>query len=146
MQNLGYWLSAQVGLDLLLLGVAALFLFKARGLNQKLASLAAERPVTEKLEELGQKLNAWERRLALLEELTQALGERLTASPFSQAAKVGGPAGPARPLERSGGASLRAQVEDLFRQGFPPEEIARHLGLHLAEVKVALDLSKVRPA
>lgn len=146
MQNLEYWLVAQVGLDLLILGVVAFFLLRTRGLKQKLTSLAsAENPLAGKLEELSQTVTAWEKRLQLVEELAQALGERLASFSGGQSVRTGFPTGQARPLERGSGAILRAQVEELARQGYPPEEIARRLSLQLAEVKVALDLARVRP-
>ncbi len=145
MQSLEYWLYAQIGLELVLAGAVGYFLVKSRSLSRRLASLAAADPGgAGKEEELAHKMAAWEKRLAAAEELIQALGTRLallSASPPSmRAASEAHP----RAAPRVSGASLRVQVEELFRQGLPPEEIARRLGLQLAEVKVALDLARVR--
>lgn len=146
MQNLEYWLCAQVALELLLVGAVVFFLFRTRNLSRNLALLAAEaRPANDRLEELAQKMAQWEKRLAAAEEMTQAVTERLTTLSRIQASPGIFAAGQARAGERPGGLSLRQQVEELSRQGVPPEEIARLLGLRLAEVKVALDLAKVRP-
>jgi hypothetical protein len=146
-KNLEYWLLAQAGVELLLIGLVALFLYKTKSLGRKLTALAAaENPVAGKVEDLTRKMGEWERRLKLAEELTHVLAERLGALSAGQPSMGGFPSPPMPSSERHRGASLRAQVEALSRQGFPPEDIARRLGLQLAEVKVALDLARVRPA
>jgi hypothetical protein len=45
---------------------------------------------------------------------------------------------------KPGGSSLRLQVEDLHLQGLSLAEISRRLGLHPTEVKMALDLARLK--
>jgi len=134
-----YLLWGQVGLEALLLGVLGWYLVRTRHLSRSLSTLTApDSPLASRKALLEQRLADLEKRLRLLEEALQPVRERWAGPPGVRGSPVSD--------QRRTGASLRSQVEGLSRQGLAPEEIARHLGLQVAEVKVALDLARCRPA
>jgi len=98
--------------------------------------------MTELAGVLEEKRRSLEELLALMDQKAAALQKKLARAACS-GAQTYTPAEAPSPWEN--GASLRSQVENLFRQGCSTDEIARRLQLNLAEVKMALDLSKARP-
>ncbi|MCL6622441.1 MAG: hypothetical protein K6T55_10100 [Syntrophobacterales bacterium] len=144
MKHLEYWLWGQMGLEAVLVVVVAWYLLRLRHLSQALRRLSGQvPPQAAGLAAVDERLSALETRLSRLEAAAQALEDHLQVA---SEAPAGWPAGPRKNPEPGSGASLRTQVEDLSRQGLRPEEIARRLGLRPAEVKVALELARLRPA
>lgn len=139
LQNLEYWVLAQMVLEFGLITLVMVFLWKLRSWGRQMAALQEERKTGEELArgllaQIEEKRQAVEELLARLEKqaaASEAAGKR--EAPLME---------PPPPWES--GASLRAKVETLYRQGCSSEEIARRLQMNLAEVKVALDLSRVR--
>lgn len=145
MKHLEYWLWGQIALEAVLVGVVAWYLLRLRHLSRSLSGLSGpENPAVAALAALEERLTAVKTRMAQLEAAAQGLEDRLLAA--SAEGSGGWPAGPRRTPEPENAATLRAQVEELSRQGLRPEEIARRLGLRPAEVKVALELARLRPA
>lgn len=143
MKHLEYWLWGQIALEAVLVGVVAWYLLRLRHFSRSLSGLSGpDNPAVAALATLEQRLTAMETRLAQLEAAAPGLEDRHLAAPE---ASGGWPSG-ARSPDPGSGASLRTQVEELSRQGLRPEEIARRLGLRPAEVKVALELARLRPA
>ncbi len=149
MKNMEYWLVAQMSLEAVLIGLVVFFLVRLRMWRQKLReSPKVESGLTEKIHHLAENQSLLEKRQQALEEMVQQLSLRVGQGPKPNNGVVGSQGqksyAPSSPWES--GLSLRAQVEALNRQGLSPEDIARRLRLNLAEVKVALDLCRVRPA
>lgn len=142
-----YWVLGQMGLELLLIFLIVFFLFKLRAVSRMMAasSPGSRSEEGEETARLTAALATLEEQRTALEDLMGELAKRASylqkqltlmeanAQRHSTTAAMG-----------DSGASLRAQVERLYRQGFPPEEIARRLQMNLAEVKVALDLLRVQ--
>lgn len=142
LKNLEYWVVVQLALDVGLLILVVFFIMKIRALSHLLqASHSGGAGHAQEITSLYQKIG----------DLEQSL-ERWVNQPTDQ--------GPGHPnhstrcdpqrrgqahfnLEIDRSKSLRAQVEDLASRGLSAEEIARHLRLQVAEVKVALDLSRI---
>lgn len=144
MTHLEYWLWGQIALEVVLVGVVAWYLLRLRHLSRSLSGLSGpDNPAVTALAALEQRLTGVENRISQLEAAAQTLEDRL---PAASAAQEGWPGGARKSPDSGSGASLRAQVEELSRQGLRPEEIARRLGLRPAEVKVALELARLRPA
>lgn len=144
MTHLEYWLWGQIALEAVLVGVVAWYLLRLRHLSRSLSGLSGpDNPAVAALAALEQRLTGVEHRISQLEAAAQGPEDRLLAP---SEASGGWPAHSRRSPEPGSGASLRAQVEELSRQGLRPEEIARRLGLRPAEVKVALELARLRPA
>lgn len=146
LKNLEYWVLSQIALEAGLIIMVFFFLIRLRSLGRLLAAsrtqeqqaLAEMGGLAARISELDQQRAALEEHLAQLSHRANGLqgqlalgepGRRISASYGSHGDR---------------GLSLRAQVEGLARQGFSPDDIARHLGLNLAEVKVALDLARVQ--
>lgn len=143
MKHLEYWLWGQIALEAVLVGVVAWYLLRLRHLSRSLSGLSGpENPAVAAVAALEERLTAVENRISQLEAAAPGLEDRHL--PASEASG-GWPSG-ARSPDPGRGASLRTQVEELSRQGLRPEEIARRLGLRPAEVKVALELARLRPA
>ncbi len=140
MKYLEYWLWGQIALEAVLVGVVAWYLLRLRHWSRSPDRLSGVDPPMAALTALEQRLTGVENRISQLEIAAQGLEDRLLATPQDR------PASLRMVPEPGSGASLRAQVEELSRQGLRPEEIARRLGLRLAEVKVALELARLRPA
>lgn len=81
---------------------------------------------------------ALEDTLGLLSERASTLKEQTPSLSVAASGSYGSG------FPKAGGASLRLQVEDLHLQGFSSAEIARRLGLHPTEVKMALDLARLK--
>jgi len=145
-KNLEYWVLAQVGLEVALILLLLFFLVKIRSMAKLLkTSQEAEQSVagefarlSEQMASLEKKQVALEETLALLSGKGLGLREQLSSSGPEAAGTY------ASTTLRPEGSSLRLQVEDLHLQGFSPTEIARRLGLHPTEVKMALDLSRLK--
>jgi|GEM_PF-2862663 ATP/maltotriose-dependent transcriptional regulator MalT len=139
-----YWVFMQMILELGLLVVVVVSLLRIRSWYKNIMALQAGQPSREealKMAELAQNL---EERRQHLEELLAQLDQKAAAiqklSRPGSRSKISADSPP--PWEN--GLSLRSQVENLHHQGCSTEEIARRLQMNLAEVKMALDLSRVR--
>lgn len=141
MNGLAYWVGIQLVLDLGLLALVLFLLFKIRGLKGLLKASHPE-PVV--------RLDG-----AVLSDESAGLGEGRRSGtgqkPTTWFSGFPHPSAPSEPRafepfpssRTESGKSLRAQVENLASQGLSPEDIARRLNLNLAEVKIALDLSRL---
>jgi hypothetical protein len=141
-KSLEFWVLAQLALDLGLLTLVFFFIFKIRALSRLLhashpagANHAEEiTALSQKLTDLEQRFEAWANQppgqiSGFPKQFPPSESQDCDASFFTP--------------EGDRGKSLRAQVEDLAGRGLSPEEIARHLRIQPAEVKVALDLSRI---
>jgi hypothetical protein len=146
LKNLEYWVLAQVVLEVVLVLLLIFFLIKIRSMSKLLKIFQEEkRSATGDLEGLSDQLASLETKRVALEDTLGFLSERastLKEQTPSLSVAASGPYGSGSP--RSGGVSLRLQVEDLHLQGFSSAEIARRLGLHPTEVKMALDLARLK--
>lgn len=146
LNNLEYWVLAQVGLEVFLVLLLTLFLIKLRSMSRLLKySQDEEKAVAGNLERLSDQLNVLETRRVALEETLGLLSEK--AAILKEQKNSMGLAGTESynsisPKPR--GTSLRLQVENLHLQGFSSAEIAHRLGLHPTEVKMALDLARLK--
>src|SRR4030042_1997267 len=140
-----YWVLAQMGLELVLIVFIVYFLIKGRSVSRMMAaSSPGDQSAGEEMTKLSAGLADLEEQRGALEDLLGELTKKTSYLPNkltlleanAQRHSTAAPSG-------HSGAPLRAQVERLYRQGFPPEEIARRLQMNLAEVKVALDLLRV---
>jgi hypothetical protein len=142
LKSLEYWVLAQLILDLGLFLLVIFFVWKLRALGCLLhpshpagANLVAEiAGVSQKLAALEQRVATWGGQPSaempgLAQQITR--GDAQDREP------------PSFPPQIDSGKSLRAQVADLAGRGLSPEEIARQLRLQLAEVRVAMDLSRL---
>lgn len=144
--HLESWVWAQVGLEVVLLLLLAFFLVKIRAFDKFLENYRQEETsLRSALAQLTEQMAAWEEKQAQLEAAIHRLSDKRAGghlkSAFLEAEglRSGNSANP-----RPGKVSLRQQVETLHRQGFSPAEIAQHLDLHPTEVKMALDLSRLK--
>lgn len=146
LKNLEYWVLAQVGLEVVLICLLVFFLMKIRSMSKLIHSSQEEEKsaagqvelFADQLASLDAKRVALEKSLGLLEEKTFPVNK--SGPPNRNAAS--GFRGSSLPNSASG--SLRMQVEDLYSQGFSSAEIAHRLGLHPTEVKMALELSRLK--
>lgn len=144
LKSLEYWVGVQLTLDVGLLILALILILKLRTLGRTLhASHPPGENFAEELTSLSQKLEGLEKRLqSWMSQPPEAMpGFRAPGNHNDLPHRDTG----FLPPEIDQGKSLRAQVEGLAQRGWSPEEIARRLGLQLAEVKVALDLSRILP-
>lgn len=146
LNNLEYWVLAQVGLEVVLILLLTFFMVKLRSMSKVLKnSQEEEKAVAGSLERLSEQLTVLEAKRAALEETMSLLGEK--ASLWQEQKTSMGLAAQescnAVPPKRRG-TSLRVQVENLHLQGFSSAEIAHRLGLHPTEVKMALDLARLK--
>jgi hypothetical protein len=154
LKSLEYWVLVQMVLELGLIALVAFFLLKIRSWYRRILALQAEQPSREEIAKMVELAGVLEERRRHFEELLTRMDQK-AAVLQKQAARAGsksyapgdsqayGPGDSPPPWES--GASLRSQVETLYRQGCSTEEIARRLQLNQAEVKMALDLSRARP-
>jgi DNA-directed RNA polymerase specialized sigma24 family protein len=146
LNNLEYWVLAQVGLEVVLILLLTFFLIKLRSMSKVLKnSQEEEKAVAGNLARLSGQLNVLETKRAALEETLSLLGEKASLwkeqkTSRGLAAQESYDAVP--PKQR--GTSLRLQVENLHLQGFSSAEIAHRLGLHPTEVKMAMDLARLK--
>ncbi|MBW1992649.1 MAG: hypothetical protein JRI59_11195 [Deltaproteobacteria bacterium] len=138
-KNLEYWVLVQLALDVGLLILVLVFLNKIRTLSRWLQDPHLGEGRAAGIPSLQQQIAALQHRL-------DNWGSPPSGRGLNESAAADTPPNPepasCRP-DPGQRKSLRAQVEELARQGWPPEEIARHLRLQLAEVQLALDLSKM---
>jgi len=146
LKKLEYWVLAQVGLEVALVLILLFFLVKIRAMSQLLkTSREAEQSATSGLATLTEQLAFLETKRVALEEALSHLSEKVLGLMEQSSAPRSGTHGSyPSPSPRSEGSTLRSQVEDLHLQGFSPAEIARRLGLHPTEVKMALDLARLK--
>jgi len=141
-----YWIFIQMVLELGLIVVVAVSLLKIRSWYRNIMAVQAGLPSREEAVKMAELAEVLEERRRHLEEVLARLEQKATVLQ-KQASKAGSrnqPLADAPPPWESG-VSLRSQVESLHRQGCSTEEIARRLQMNLAEVKMALDLSRARP-
>ncbi len=141
-----YWIFIQMVLELGLIVVVAVSLLKIRSWYRNIMAMQAGLASREEVVKMAELAEVLEERRRHLEELLGHLDQKATVLK-KQASRAGSrtqtPADAPPPWES--GVSLRSQVESLHRQGCSTEEIARRLQMNLAEVKMALDLSRARP-
>ena len=147
LKSLEYWVLVQMVLELGLIALVVLSLWKIRSWYRKIMALQAERPSREEIAKMAELAEVLEQRRQNLEELITQLDQKATA--LHKQLSRGGAKTPPPPADSpppwESGQSLRSQVESLYRQGCSTEEIAHRLQMNLAEVKMALDLSRARP-
>jgi hypothetical protein len=145
-KGLEYWVLAQVGLEVLLVLLLLFSLWKIRSLGKFVKnSQKEENTAIGNLEKLSNQLAALETKQVALEEALGLLREKasnIKEQKPSLRAAASGAYNSFSPQPR--GTSLRLQVEDLHLQGFSSAEIAQRLGLHPTEVKMALDLARLK--
>jgi hypothetical protein len=145
-KTMEYWIFIQMVLELGLIVVVAVSLLKIRAWYRNIMTVQAGLPSREEMVKMAELAEVLEERRRHLEELLGHLDQKATTLQ-KRLSRTGSrtppPADTPPPWES--GASLRSQVESLHRQGCSTEEIARRLQLNLAEVKMALDLSRARP-
>jgi len=140
-----YWIFIQMILELGLIVLVAISLLRIRSWYKKIMAVQAGQPSREDALKMAELAEVLEERRRRLEEILAQLEQK--AASMQKLARAGSrtqtPADSPPPWES--GVSLRSQVENLHRQGCSTEEIARRLQMNLAEVKMALDLSRARP-
>ena len=146
LNNMEYWVLAQVGLEVVLVLLLIVFLLRIRSIGKLLQdSQEEERSAASNLARLSDQLALLDTKRATLEETLGLLSERASnlreqnpsmRLPASETYNAISP--------KPGGSSLRLQVEDLHLQGLSLTEISRRLGLHPTEVKMALDLARLK--
>jgi biopolymer transport protein ExbB/TolQ len=132
-----YWIFIQMILELGLIVVVGVFLLRIRSWYKTIMAVQAGQPSREEAMKMVELVQVLEDRRRHLEELLAQLDQKATALQKYLSADS--------PPPWENGVSLRSQVENLHRQGCSTEEIARRLEMNLAEVKMALDLSRARP-
>jgi hypothetical protein len=146
LKNLEYWVLAQAGLEVILILLLLFFLRKIRSMSKLIGhSQEEEKSAADRLKLLADQLAALETKRFALEESLGLLGKKAFAVNPPNLSRRGAASvyhGP--PLPQPTGGSLRLQVEDLHSQGFSSAEIAHRLGLHPTEVKMALELSRLK--
>jgi len=148
LNNMEYWVLAQVGLEVVLVLLLIFFLLRIRSMSKLLHDTQEEeRSAASNLEKLSDQLVMLDRKRAALEETlgllsAKASGLKEQNNPMTMRH---GPSEPYNAISpKPGGSSLRLQVEDLHLQGLSLTEISRRLGLHPTEVKMALDLARLK--
>jgi hypothetical protein len=144
--NMEYWVLTQVGLEIVLVLLLIFFLLRIRSMTKLLKnSREEERSAASNLAKLSDQLAlldtkrvSLEETLGLLSDKASTLREQGTSGRFD----ASGPYNAISP--NPGGSSLRLQVEDLHLQGLSLIEISHRLGLHPTEVKMALDLARLK--
>jgi DNA-binding transcriptional MerR regulator len=145
-KTMEYWIFIQMVLELGLIVVVAVSLLKIRSWYRNIMTVQAGLPSREEMAKMAELAEVLEERRRHLEELLAHLEQKATTlqKRHSRTGSRTPPPDQAPPPWETG-VSLRSQVENLHRQGCSTEEIARRLQLNLAEVKMALDLSRARP-
>jgi len=146
LKNLEYWVLVQMVLEMGLMFLVIVSLWKIRSWYRSIMAMQAERPTREDIAKMAELSALLEERRQNLEELMAQMDRKAAALQklLSRAGSQTTAPADSPPLWESG-PSLRSQVENLHRQGCSTEEIAHRLQLNLAEVKMALDLSRARP-
>jgi hypothetical protein len=146
LNNLQYWVLAQVGLEIVFVLLLTYFLIKMKSMSKLLKdSQEEERAAAINLGKLSDQLNLLETKRQALEDTLSHLTDRTSSlNDQNPSVRLGASDSYNSPSPKSGGGSLRLQVEDLHLQGFSPAEIAHRLGLHPTEVKMALDLARLK--
>lgn len=145
-KNMEYWIFIQMILELGLIVVVAISLLRIRSWYKNIMAMQAGLPSREDTAKMAELAAVMEERRQHLEELLGQLEQKATALQKNLSrggSRTQSPGDSPPPWES--GVSLRSQVENLYRQGCSTEEIARRLQMNLAEVKMALDLSRARP-
>lgn len=143
MKGFAYWVAVQLVFDLGLFALLLFLLFKIKGLNRLLKTSLPKHAVHLQEAQVSEEV------MGQGEGHRSRTGQRPVPARFSSfLEQLGHSELPASepvcaPPRPEPGKSLRAQVENLAAQGLPPEEIAKRLNMQLAEVKVALDLSRL---
>jgi hypothetical protein len=155
-KSLEYWVLVQSVLELGLIALVTFSLLKIRSWYRQMMAQQAEQPSREEMAKMAEMTDVLEEKRRNLEELLTLMDQKAAAlqKQLARANSGSKPYAPAvspsyalgdSPSPWESGAALRSQVESLYRQGCSTEEIARRLQLNLAEVKMALDLSRARP-
>ena len=146
LNNMEYWVLAQVGLEVVLVILLIFFLLKIRSMSKLLKdSREEERLAASNLERLSDQLALLDtKRVTLEETLGLLIDKASTLRDQSPSMRFSSSESYNANSPKPGGSSLRLQVEDLHLQGLSLAEIARRLGLHPTEVKMALDLSRLK--
>jgi hypothetical protein len=141
-----YWVLAQVCLEVVLVLLLVFFLLRIRSVSKLLQdSQEEERSATSNLEKLSDQLALLETKRATLEETLGLLSEKASGlRDQGPSMRLGASESYKAISTKPGGSSLRLQVEDLHLQGLSLTEISRRLGLHPTEVKMALDLARLK--
>jgi DNA-binding NarL/FixJ family response regulator len=147
LKSLEYWVLVQMVLEFGLIALVMFFLLKIRSWYRHILTLQAEQPSREEIAKMGELAVVLEERRRHLEELLTLMDQKAASlqKQLSRTAAKSPILNADSPPPFESGMSLRSQVETLYRQGCSTEEIARRLELNLAEVKMALDLSRARP-
>ena len=145
MNYLPYWVWGQIGLDLILLGAVLLLFWKLREwTRERIEPVVGQEVSPEASVRVAGLVAVLEEKRAALEKLLSQLDRKILEVQKRVAAWDAAPL-PSRPsplYEAPPGGSLRSQVESLYREGLSPEEIARRLEVNLAEVNLALSLTR----
>jgi hypothetical protein len=146
LNNMEYWVLAQVGLEVILVLLLTYFLFRIRSMSKLLReSQEEERSAAGNLAKLSDQLALLDTKRVALEETLGLLSEKAsTLRDQSASMRLAASESYNAISPKPGGSSLRLQVEDLHLQGLSLTEISRRLGLHHTEVKMALDLARLK--
>jgi hypothetical protein len=146
LNSLQYWVLAQVGLEVIFVLLLTYFLLKMKSMSRLLKdSQEEERVALVTMEKLSEQLNLLETKRKALEETLSLLTERAsTLQEQNSSMRLAASDSYGSTSPKTAGGSLRLQVEDLHLQGFSPAEIAHRLGVHPTEVKMALDLARLK--
>ena len=146
LNNMGYWVLAQVGLEVVLVLLLIFFLLRIRSMSKLLQdSQEEEKSAASNLEKLSDQLALLDTKRVTLEETLGLLSEKASTLREQSPSMRLAASEPYNAISsKTGGSSLRLQVEDLHLQGLSLTEISRRLGLHPTEVKMALDLARLK--
>jgi len=145
-KNLEYWVLAQVGLEIILILLLTFFLVKMRSMSKLLKeSQEDEKSAADNLKKLSDQLTLLETKQAALEETLGVLSEKpVSLQEQNPSRRMAASESYKNLAAKPRGASLRLQVEELHLQGFSSAEIAHRFRLHPTEVKMALDLARLK--
>lgn len=146
LNNLEYWVLAQVGLEIILICLLIFFLMKIRSMSRLIHNTQEdEKSAARHVEFLADQLATLDaKRIALAESLGLLEEKAFSVNKPDPPGRGAAPDFRSPTVPKSGSGSLRLQVEDLYSQGFSSAEIAQRLGLHPTEVKMALELSRLK--
>ena len=144
--NLEYWVLAQLGLEIVLVLLLGFFLLKMRSMSILLKdSQEEEKLAAGNMDKFSHRLNLLEAKGTALEETLKVLSDQaLTLKEQNSSLRFAASESYNSFPPKTKGSSLRLQVEDLHLQGFSSAEIAKRLGMHPTEVKMALDLARLK--
>lgn len=146
LNNMEYWVLAQVVLEVFLVLLLIFFMLKIRSMSKLLQNTQEEeRSAASNLAKLSDHFALLDTKRATLEETLGLLSEKASTLREESNSLRHAASGPFNTISpKPGGSSLRLQVEDLHLQGFSLTEISQRLGLHPTEVKMALDLARLK--